>query len=287
MDSHIEYIDCPYCHSGQSTFWASEENWNVVRCENCFLLYVNPRPNLGVRKLSTELGTHIAAGNIDITERPVRKKIPFYKQILREMFSDVINSKHPITWIDIGAGYGEMVEAVKSLVHPKSRVVGLEPMKPKVRLAQTRGIEMISGYIDSDTGVYKYASAINIFSHINDFDEFLDKVRNILEDEGDLFIVTGDMSSVNHRNQFPGELSTPDHVVFASEVHLRGFLNRGGFDVVAVHYNKIDGLNFFLKNSIKKMLGRNTIFSLPFSSPYRDIWIRARKKANFKKENNL
>lgn len=277
MTTHIEQVKCPYCQSNNPEFWASERGWKIVRCQNCSYLYVNPRPSVEIRNEATDLGVHSSGNNLDITERRVPKKVTLYRKTLQSIYADVWSANKPISWIDIGAGYGEMVEAVKNLAHPGSTLLGLEPMKPKVIAAKTLGIEMIHGYIDKNTPKCQYASAINIFSHIYDFDDFLIRVRTILEDGGEFFIITGDMTNVQMRTQFPGELGVPDHVAFASEHHLRGFLERNGFEIISIQHRRIDGLFFTAKNLIKKILGRDTIVSVPFSSPYRDIQIRAKK----------
>lgn len=275
----VEYTDCPYCHSDHAEFWAEERGWKTVRCKDCGYLYVNPRPGSEIRNEATELGVHGGGDDgLDISERRVGKKVVVYRKVLQLMYADVWPANRPITWLDIGAGYGEMVEAVKSLAHPNSKVLGLEPMQPKVAAAEARGIKMMPGYMDENTPQCRYASAINIFSHIYDFDDFLRKAHNILEENGELLIVTGDMGDVQKRDQFPGELGLPDHVAFASAQHLKGFLERNGFEVVSIQRIRVDGLLFSLKGLIKGIFGRNTIASFPFTSPYRDIWIRARKK---------
>jgi len=271
-------VNCPYCDSDDAKYWAEERGWKVVRCLHCRYLYVNPRPSLMMRNLATEFGTHASGGNLDISERRVGRKVALYRQALQTMFSDLWSSNRPvISWIDIGAGYGEMAEAVKSLAHPNSKVIGLEPMLPKVLAARAMGLEMISGYIDHNTPKCQFASAINIFSHIYDFDHFLCSVRDILEEGGDLLIETGDMSNVESREQLPGELGLPDHVAFASEEHLTGFLSRNGFKVISVQHIREDNLIYFMKNTLKRLVGRDVVLSLPFSSPYRSIRIRARK----------
>lgn len=280
MPKQIQHINCPFCKSDNSEFWAEERGWHTVRCKDCSYLYLCPRPNYESREKSIELGVYELEDNLDISERRIPRKVFLYKKMLKKIFSDVWSSNRPITWIDIGSGYGEMVEAVSSLAHKGSRVIGVEPMQPKVDEARSRGIDTIAGYIDENTPICEYASAINIFSHLYDFDDFLLKVRGILKDGGDFFIVTGDMSRVRKRVQFAGELGLPDHVSFASEIHLRGFLERNGFEIISVRLVKVDGFIFVIKNLIKRLLGRNVFLSIPYTTAYREIHIRARKKSN-------
>jgi hypothetical protein len=169
---------------------------------------------------------------------------------------------------------------VQSLSPPGSRVVGLEPMQIKVDNAKNRNLNIIAGFITNDLPKFMFASTINTFSHIYDFDLFLLSIYGILEPDGELMIVTGDMTNISSRYQFPGELGCPDHVSFASEKHLIGYLQRNGFMVRDIKYKRIDGIRYSLKNAARKLFGKKVVISLPYTSPYRNILIRAQKKTH-------
>lgn len=250
----------------------------MVECVDCDYLFLNPRPNAAARDKATQLGVHGAADDMDIAERYVPRKAAIYRRRLADCFPDVWSSDEPITWLDIGAGYGEVMDAVSGLAPRGSKVSGLEPMIVKAKAAQARGLNVLASYITPEIGRYRYASLINVFSHINDFDAFLQEIATILEPHGELLVETGDMSGLRSRDDFPGDLGLPDHVAFACEKHLFGFLARNGFDVFSTHRYRIDGLTYTAKNVVKKLLGRNVILKLPYTSPYRTMLVRARKQ---------
>lgn len=171
------------------------------------------------------------------------------------------------------------MEAVTGLAPAGSSVVGLEPMIIKARAAQQRELNVIAGFIGADAEKRQFASLINVFSHINDFDVFLREVSSVLVDGGELLIETGDMEGLRTREEFPGDLGLPDHVAFACRKHLQGFLERNGFEVVSMHRASIDTYLYTLKNIVKKVLGRNVIIKWPYSSPYRTVRVRAKKRS--------
>lgn len=276
--SALETVACPYCKETPCTPWAEEDGFRVVRCDACAFLYCNPRPVAADRDAATRLGVHAAAGGLDIRERRTAWKVARYRRIFAAMFADVWKRGTPITWLDIGAGYGEVLEALQALAPAGSRIVGIEPMAPKVKAARARGLEVIGGYLGPATPVCGFASLINIFSHLYDFDAFLQQVRAVLTEDGELFIETGDLGQVSARDQVPGTLGLPDHVAFASQRHLAGFLERNGFDVVTADRVRIDGPMHTAKNMVKKLLGRAGAVRLPWTSPYRAIRVRARKR---------
>lgn len=273
----LVHCNCPYCKSDNTKTWATEKGFVTVRCIVCDFLYLCPRPSVEKRDEATELGVHGSADDMDIAERFVPAKISAYKKILAEEFSDVWSKETPITWLDIGAGYGEFMEAVASLTPQGSKVIGLEPMKLKAEAATQRGLDILQSFIGTDTPKANYISLINVFSHVYDFDSLLRDIHLTLLPAGELFIETGDISDLKSRDDFPGELGSPDHVAFAGREHITGFLERNGFEIVKIRRDQIDGYLFTAKNIVKKILGRNVKMMWPNSSPYRTLFIRARK----------
>lgn len=278
MNQLGELVPCPYCSDNDHILWAEENHWRLVRCKSCNLLYCNPRPSQIARNRATELGVHESGSDLDISERRVRSKVKRYRSTFGRIFADIWGG-NPITWIDIGAGYGEVVEAIVGIAPIGSTICGLEPMRPKILSAKSRGLNMIEGFIDKNTPIFSYASLINVFSHVYDFDRLLREIRGILTDDGELYIETADIGDVAIRDEFPGELGLPDHVIFASEMHLRGFLVRNGFNVLSVERIRIDTIFYFIKSILKRCIGRDIAIQIPYLSPYRSIGIRAKKCA--------
>ena len=276
-EQELVHCNCPYCESDNTEIWAMEKGFTTVRCVACEFLYLCPRPSLETRDKATELGLHSSANNMNIAERFVPPKIAAYRKILAEEFSDIWQAKRPIAWLDIGAGYGEFMEAVGSLAPEGSKIIGLEPMKLKAEAATQRGLLILQSFIDPDTPKANYISLINVFSHVYDFDDLLCDIHSVLLPRGELFIETGDVSGLKSREDFPGELGSPDHVAFAGQTHITGFLERNGFEIIKMRRDQIDGYLFTAKNVVKKILGRNVKMMWPNSSPYRTLFVRARK----------
>ena len=185
----------------------------------------------------------------------------------------------PVSWLDVGAGYGEILEAITSLACPGSKIVGLEPMKPKAEHAKARGLNIIEDYLRPDRDRVDFVSTVDVFSHIPQFDRFLDDVKSVLNKGGEIFVETGNLADVAARKDFPGELGLPDHLVFAGEAHIRGFLERAGFEIVGLERVRIDGITNLAKNAAKKILGRPVRVTLPYTSAYRQLLVRARLRS--------
>lgn len=276
----VEAIPCPFCRSGRHVEWAEERGFIAVRCEECGLLFCNPRPKLALIDAAVRTGTHgDEAQGLVVVARRVASKVVQYQHVFGEMFDDVWRLRRPVSWLDVGAGYGEVLEAVTALAPPGSRVVGLEPMHPKALKARARGLTVLEEYLRPGQHCAEIVSIIDVFSHLPDFDAFLDDVRGVLEPHGQIFVETGNLADLARRQDFPGELGLPDHLVFAGEKHLVGYLERAGFEIVHIRRRRIDGFVYLAKNFVKKLLGRPSSVGLPYTSKYRTLQVRARLRA--------
>ena len=275
--NNTEIIVCPYCSTSENEPWAKENGFVAVKCIKCKIVYVNPRPLRSLIDEAVETGVHRnVEHNRTAIDHRVDSKVKLYKNIFASLFYDVWNDKKKISWLDVGAGYGEIVEAISALSYPGSLIVGLEPMEPKATHAQNRDLKVHQKYLREINTKYNYVSLINVFSHIPDFRIFLEDIKNVLLDDGEFFLETGNIGDLDSSNEFPGELDLPDHLVFAGEKHIIGFLSEAGFSIVKIKRIRKDGIINFLKNIIKKIIGRKVALKIPYTSKYRSILIRAK-----------
>lgn len=272
-----EKIACPYCGAMESSAWAVEIGFTAVRCSGCALIYVNPRPPLASIDHAVRTGSHgEEASHLNVESRRIDSKVRRYRRLFAHLFEDVWRAGRPIGWLDVGAGYGEIVEAVAALAPPDSRVEGLEPMAPKAAQARARGLTITEDYLRPGRPKVGFVSIVDVFSHIPDFDAFLADVASVLEPGGEIFVETGNLADLQRREEFPGELGLPDHLVFAGQKHLRGFLERAGFEIVRIERQRIDGFTNLAKNLVKRLMGRPVTLAVPYTSHYRQLLVRAR-----------
>lgn len=276
----MELIDCPYCGARDYDFWGSERGFDTVRCRECSLLYVNPRPRLDAIDRAVQSGAHGAEAEwLDVRAHRVEAKVGRYERLIGKLFDDVWRRGQPISWLDVGAGYGEVVEAVSRVAPSGSDVRGLEPMGPKAAAARARGLRIEQDYLQPGREKVEFLSTIDVFSHIPDFQGFLELAAASLRPSGEILIETGNLADVSQRGEFPFELGLPDHLVFAGEAHLRGYLDRAGFDVIRLEAVRVDDTVNFAKSIVKRLIGRPGQLRLPYRSAYRQLLIRARLRS--------
>lgn len=275
--ARLETVPCPYCGSARHEAWATELGFTTVRCAGCGLLYCNPRPAAALIDAAVRTGAHgPEAGGLVVTARRLPGRVAAYRRLFGDLFDDLWRAGRPVSWLDVGAGYGEILEAVTSLAPAGSRIRGYEPMHAKATSARARGLDVVEDYLRPGAARAQVISVVDVFSHVPDFGAFLAELRQALEPGGELYVETGNLADLERRDQFPYELGLPDHLVFAGERHLRGYLERAGFEIVRVRTQRIDGLVNLAKNAVKKLIGRPAAFGLPYTSAYRQLQVRAR-----------
>ncbi|WP_332742528.1 class I SAM-dependent methyltransferase [Hydrogenophaga sp.] len=280
LSTNLESINCPCCGTNSNTPWGEELGFSVVRCIECRLLYVNPILKSNCIDVAVREGLHSIGGNqLDVRSRRVPRKIRYYQSKLKVMFSDLWQSGKRIDWVDVGAGYGETLEAVRDLAPPGSVLVGVEPMKYKAEMARKQGLEIRNSYLEPGMFQADVISIVDIFSHIPDFHSFLQIVTKNLKTGGEIFLETGNLADLALRSEFPNELGLPDHLVFAGEPQVRRYLTEAGFDVIQIKKQRVDGFLSFCKSVVKKLLGRPVVLGIPYASHYRQLLIRARLRS--------
>ena len=273
----LESIPCPYCNSWLHLPWAEEIGFRAVRCQRCALIYCNPRPSLSSIDSAVRTGTHgDKANGLNVTASRRAAKVTYYRRVFGKLFEDIWKRGQPISWLDVGAGYGEVLEAVAGLAPSGSCIEGLEPMRPKAQSARARGLTVTEDYLRPEHPKVDVVSAVDVFSHLPSFGSFLVDVRSVLKPRGEIFVETGNLADLEQREEFPGALGLPDHLVFAGEKQLIGYLETGGFEVLRIERRRTDGLVNLAKNVVKKLIGRPSGLGLPYTSRYRQLLVRAR-----------
>jgi 2-polyprenyl-3-methyl-5-hydroxy-6-metoxy-1,4-benzoquinol methylase len=276
-DIRLESIDCPLCGGVDRSDWGTENGFSCVKCRECGLVYVNPRPSLEDISHANEIGEHRTADEVlHVVYKRSRRKALRYAATIRAAFPDIVASSTPVRWLDVGAGFGELVEVLQEILPPGSQVMGIEPMAPKVLDAQERGLPVYQADLSQIAGRFDVISLINVFSHIPDFRDFLGRLRPLLTDGGELFVETGNGGDLTSMHDYPDLLYLPDHLVFAGEAHLRSYLEQAGFSIQSTTTFRVDTAMQFGKSLIKAALGRRIKLSMPYRSPFRRVLIRAR-----------
>ncbi|MHC5026825.1 MAG: methyltransferase domain-containing protein [Planctomycetota bacterium] len=225
--------DCYNCNSSESSPYAVENGFSLVKCAGCGLLYVTPRPSDDELAKSHECGVHQGDAELDMTGRFRDQLIPSYIEKLHDLYGDEL-AERKRAWLDIGCGHGELLMALTQVSGGQVEPRGLEPNRKKQESAAARGLDITYFDLSDHHERYDVISLLNVYSHLPDPPGFLRLCKQLLKPGGELVLETGDTADLPaERHHRP--LLLPDHLSFASERIVSDILRRSGFEIISVH----------------------------------------------------
>lgn len=276
--SGLETVDCLFCGSSDSKYWGSESGFDAVKCTKCGLVYVRQRPSAEAIASATVLGQHSTeVGHLDFVYNRSARKLRRYRKRVERLYSDELRAGKPLSWLDVGAGFGELIEALESLLPSHSEIVGIEPMEPKAESARNRGLAVSSRSLDEIDQQFDVVSIVNILSHVPEPGSFLQKLAKLTKPGGSIYLVTGTGGDLATRQEYPDRLELPDHLLFAGREHIEQWLARSGFTVEKVDMQRVDTPISAAKALVKRAMNRPARLTIPYRSKFRDIAVKARR----------
>lgn len=283
----LEQVNCYYCQSWQYTYYDQENGYQLVKCRNCGLLYVNPRPKESTINRAAHTGLHQGDKIFNATNKLHRSRINRYVKILATIYPEIPNQK--IKWLDIGCGNGEFLMALKTHFGNHIEVHGIEPNEHKLKTTTSLGLDVDFSKYSDHIGEFDAISMLNVYSHIANPIEFIKNWQKTLKPAGELIIQTGDSANVEPLwHQKPYNL--PDHLSFANKEILEGIMQKTGFQIQKCKsYQKSNStktkLIAFSKDLAKLVLHKNNNLRFYNKQPgkffpeyhHASIWVKAKR----------
>lgn len=227
-------VACYVCGATAHRPWASENGYQAVRCKDCGLVYVSPRPAPESIGRAAQTGMHAGERELAVTGTyGGAKRHAHYLSRLTDLFGAGYFHGESERWLDVGAGFGELLETLAIASGGSLRARGLEPNEAKAASARARNLDVSFVELSALGERYHYVSLLNVFSHLPDPPATLAELGGLLEPGGELVMQTGNFAELE-REDIPVSLELPDHLSFASEPLLERVLEKAGFRLVTV-----------------------------------------------------
>lgn len=271
----LEHINCPYCGKNESKHWATQSGYTAVKCIHCAFVYVNPRPTMEEINNALELGSHeTVSGRMNTTGNFRRYRVNGFKKRLLELFPGDELKGREVRWLDIGAGFGELLLALKEITGKRSIIEGIEPNTFKLEKAKQFGLNIEDKLLNEINSTYDFLSIVDVFSHVPNPFEFISEIEQKIDLAGEIILVTGNGGDIQ-ADEYPGTYRFPDHLSFGGEKHIIGILEQTGFEVIDIkRYRDTIPVNIFIRAAVAVKV-RSPIWN---KGPYRSLWIRARRQ---------
>lgn len=240
-------------------FFGIDGSWSLYRCSNheCGLCWLNPKPlEKEIPRLYADYMTHEStnrnrsfAASEKLIDRifchkytPHKVKLSVSESMLLHFppYMEMVNAL--TLWsnrsegkkvLDIGCGDGELLERFRYIGWD---VAGVEIDPVSRRIAIEKGIHLFeNGLLEIETGCHKFdlITMSHVIEHLPDPLEYIVKSRDLLNSDGELVILTPNISSLCHRNfrEYWVDLDPPRHLFHFSATSLSQLLKKAGFTI--------------------------------------------------------
>lgn len=225
----MKSVVCYNCGSSRNEPYAEENGFHLVKCSECGLLYVNPRPSDDEISAAHRMGQHRGTRAISVTGQFKSYQVRFYRRMLADVFGPTFNW-HGKSWLDIGCGHGELLVAVGQESRGETSTRGVEPNERKQTMARSRGLDVSYFDLKNHQEKYDVISLLNVFSHLPDPPSAIRQWSDLLKPGGQLLVETGDTANLAP-NEHYRPFYLPDHLSFANREIVINVLTRAGFTV--------------------------------------------------------
>jgi len=237
----FENVSCPACNIDNSRFAFKKHGFSYRICNECYSLFVSPRPTKIMiedfyRKSNSS--KFWAERFFPETAEARRKKI--FKpraQLVSELVSR-IEVPHPISLVDVGAGFGIFLEEVKK-TGVFSEILAIEPSVDLAQCCREKGIQVIQKpveKINKNEVQFSIACSFEVFEHLYDPGLFIKSMKTLLKPGGIMLFTTLTISGLDLQVLWDKSksISPPHHINFLSVEGLRILIERCGLTEVEI-----------------------------------------------------
>lgn len=241
-----EEVKCALCNTNDTTllFVAKERlfgipgEFPIVRCKQCGLVYVNPRPN---RQTMADFypSEYVPHGQVT-SQKGYRVGVKLWHAYTRLFLHniDLLEDIKPSRVLDVGTGSGEYLLILREKGWDP---VGVEPAHNAAALAIKKGIQVYQGEIhdvgfpDQSFGAVTFRGSLE---HIHDPLEALRETERVLQDDGVVLIEVPNFRCPEVRifGRWWTPIEAPRHLYHFTKETLTAMLKRAGFSVVRTEH---------------------------------------------------
>jgi 2-polyprenyl-3-methyl-5-hydroxy-6-metoxy-1,4-benzoquinol methylase len=268
-----EFVVCDQCGSSLKTplfnkldsELSSPEKFIIVKCQNCGLMYLDPRPT------KDEIGSFYPknyysyqagepAGFSNKLARIARLGAPGYKnqktasKLIYKIFHGRIVTfpfQQDGKLLDIGCGSGVFIKELNSLGWDS---YGTEIDKVAVESAKKAGLKVFCGELADalfPENFFDVVTIKHVIEHVHSPKAVLSEINRIMKTNGTLVITTPNFACYETHvfGRFWSSFDVPRHIYFFSFETLQRLLKSNGFEI-----EKVDWLNYTITNSLRHSL---------------------------------
>jgi SAM-dependent methyltransferase len=228
----MEHISCNLCGFDETDLIVMQNEYRMVECRQCGLIYVNPRPSAEAL-IQLYNGYHQRENKDESTW--ARLMMPNFREIASRL-NDIFPGKGKL--MDIGCGYGHFIELMQERGWTVS---GVEPSVNTSGYARSKGLDVRRATIEDVSfpeDFFEVVTAFYVLEHLFDPLAALIKIRETLKPGGIIVLriphTTPIVKLLGHVGIRNNLYDMPFHLYDFSPLTIRRILEKAGFENIKV-----------------------------------------------------
>lgn len=228
--------DCRLCRSNSFHLLFLKEGYEVVKCSNCNLVFLNFAPtekfitDYYAEDFFNDSGTKHGFSNY-------KKEADNIKKTFRERTVLLKKYKNSGTLLDIGCAMGTFME----MAAESWDVYGIEISSYASKIAKEKKLKVFNGRLQNAPYINSKFDIVTLWDtieHLNDPLETVQFIGKMLKPGGIIALTTPDVGSAVARisGKYWHLYNIPQHLSYFSKNTIGDLLNKGGFKVKEISY---------------------------------------------------
>ncbi len=223
----------------------SDEVFQITKCRDCGLVYMNPRPD--VSELPVLYPPHYAPYNVEADFDACTRNSLYYKYVywligtgIGYWFDRLLPDRKTISALDIGCADGHSLNCMKLAKTKVVETFGVDISQKAVDRAKENGHTAYVGRfedIDLPHATFDVVYAGHVLEHVEDPLAFAAKAYDVLKPGGVFLLFTPNIGSIDakiFRDRRWGPYCFPRHWYLFDRKSMKQLAAKVGFEVVAI-----------------------------------------------------
>lgn len=226
---YLEHINCDLCGSAKyKTRYRKPDDWlfhtqfefPVVECQNCGLVYLNPRPTQVSMSEFYPKDYH-EDRNTEDHKRRYKNQLEYLPSLTNQVI------------LDIGCARGDYLAYIKS-VAPETTLVGVDYFSNKVDYDFIQFQQKLLPEANLDSNRFDLINAWAVFEHLHEPGSYFQEVNRLLKKGGKFIFLVTNSESLYGRKAYKEDI--PRHTYHFSENSLNKYAKKFGFSSTEYYY---------------------------------------------------
>ncbi len=238
----METVICNLCHHHETSLIYQVQDWllnkpenisSFVRCQNCGLVYQNPRPT--VEEIGQFYPPNYEIFNVDKVKQNSSRILQHIMQYGINKRCRVVNrEKKGGMLLDVGCATGIFLETMRET--QRWQVKGVELSKNASQIAREKNLDVITGTLEQanfSDGQFDVVTLWDVLEHLHDPAGSLNEIHRILKPNGIIVLRVPNKDSIDSQMFGPywAGYDSPRHLYVFNQQTLTKLLEISGFSL--------------------------------------------------------